>query len=238
MDWPFFLIALIVTLAFFVQAATGFGAMVIALTLGAFLYPVSELLNWFVPQVLLLSSYMLAKHHEAIDWRLFFRNIIPFMGGGLVLGQVIYYRVDTQSLTLILGAVVALLSLRALLSKTPSSKERSHLWPWTTSAGVVHGIIAAGGPLLVYGLNKQPINKAAFRSTLLLVWLVMGLGLIASFITSGQLTEAELPRIGMLALCLPISVIAGEWAHKRLNQALFEKIINLILLFCGLALLF
>jgi len=237
MEWQFAAIAAIVTLAFFVQAATGFGAMVIALTLGAFLYPVSELLNWFVPQVLILSTYMLIKHREAIDWRLFFRNIIPFMGGGMIVGQIVYYQVDTNSLTLLLGTVVAALSLRALLSNTPNKQTNSPLWPWTTSAGVVHGIIATGGPLLVYGLNKQSIDKAAFRSTLLLVWLVMGLGLIASFITSGQLTAVELPRIGILAMCLPISVMVGEWAHKRLNQALFEKIINLILLFCGLALL-
>lgn len=238
MDASFLLIAAIVTLAFFVQAATGFGAMVVALTLGAFFYPVNQLLNWFVPQVLLLSSYMLLKHHEAIDWRLLLRNILPFMGAGLLLGQLIYYRINTQSLTLVLGLLVALLSVRALLSRANASKTNTPLWPWTASAGVVHGLIAAGGPLLVYGLNQQPIQKATFRSTLLLVWLIMGLGLLLSFISSGQLTTAELPRIGLLALCLPVSVIAGEWAHKRLNQVLFEKIINLILLFCGVALLF
>lgn len=236
MDLPFALIALIVTFAFFTQAATGFGAMVIALTLGAFIYPVSTLLTWFVPQVILLSIYMLIKHHEAIDWRLFFRNIIPFMGSGVIVGQIIYYQVDTQSLTMLLGAVVAFLSLRALLSK-PKTEGSSRLWPWTLSAGVVHGIVASGGPLLVYGLNQQNINKAAFRSTLLLVWLVMGLGLVASFITSGQLTSDSLPQIGMLALCLPVSVITGEWAHKRLDQALFQKLINIILLLCGIALI-
>lgn len=235
MDWQFALVALIVTFAFFTQAATGFGAMVIALTLGAFLYPVSTLLTWFVPQVLLLSCYMLYKHHDAIDWDLFLKNIIPFMGSGLVVGQVIYYLVDTNSLTTLLGLLVAGLSLRALLSKP---KENSHtpLWPWTLSAGVVHGIIASGGPLLVYGLNQQNINKAAFRSTLLLVWLVMGISLIVSFVASQQLTTATLPSIGLLALCLPISIVLGEWAHKRLNQALFQKVINILLLVCGVVL--
>lgn len=237
MDTQFALIAVIVTFAFFTQAATGFGAMVIALTFGAFIYPVSTLLTWFVPQVLLLSCYMLIKHHEAIDWKLFFKNIIPFMGSGLVIGQVIYYKVDTQSLSLLLGIVVAALSLRALLSKPSTADGSGRLWPWTLSAGVVHGIVASGGPLLVYGLNQQNISKAAFRSTLLLVWLVMGLGLIASFISSGQLTTEALPQIGMLALCLPVSVFLGEWAHKRLNQVLFQRIINIILLMCGIALL-
>lgn len=236
MDWQFAVIALIVTFAFFTQAATGFGAVVIALTFGAFFYPVNVLLTWFIPQVLLLSAYMLIKHHDHIDWNLLLKVILPFMGGGLVLGQVIYYAADTQLLTLLLGVVVAALSLRALFVK-PKTDKAGPFWPWALSAGVVHGIIATGGPILVFGLNQQKLDKAAFRSTLLVVWLVMGVVLISSFIISGQLTKESLPQIGWLALCIPVSIVLGEYAHKRMNAELFQRIINVILLFCGMALL-
>ena len=79
----------IVFFAFFTQAATGFGAMVIAMTLSALIYPVDVLLTWFIPLVVLLSTYLLVRHHGHIDWALFLRRILPAMGAGLVLGQLV-----------------------------------------------------------------------------------------------------------------------------------------------------
>jgi uncharacterized membrane protein YfcA len=240
-DINFALFALIIFFAFFSQAATGFGAGVIALTLGAFLFPVTTLLNWVAPLVILMSLYMLAKHYRDIDWRLFLVGIIPAMGSGMVVGQILYYQLDASSLKFALGIVVVLLSLRALYLnfKAPVAvdEKKPLLLPWTLSAGVIHGLIHSGGPLLVYGINQQRIDKGAFRATLLLVWMTFSIVLVCSYIASGQLTTEYLPRLGILALILPLSSIAGEFAHKKLDHAVFQKVINVILVFCGIALL-
>jgi uncharacterized membrane protein YfcA len=240
-DINFLLFAVVVFFAFFSQAATGFGAGVIALTLGAFLFPVPTLLNWIAPLVILMSLYMLARHFGDIDWRLFLVGIIPAMGGGMVIGQVLYYQLDPSSLKFALGVVVVVLSLRALYLnyKAPIGVEEKKplLLPWTLSAGVVHGLIHSGGPLLVYGLNQQKIDKGAFRATLLLVWMTFSIVLVSSYVASGQLTAEYLPRLGILALVLPLSSIAGEFAHNLLDHSVFQKVINVILVFCGLALL-
>lgn len=236
MEMSFVLVALIVFFAFFTQAATGFGALVISMTLGALLYPIDVLLNWFVPLVVLLSLYLLARHHGHIDWSLFLKKILPGMGLGMLVGQYVFYSLNTEVLKYALGGIVVFLAGRELLRRGDMPRNIP-LLPWTLAAGVVHGIFATGGPLLVYGLNGQSIEKSVFRSTLTLVWGVLAFSLVLSYIFSGQLTTAALPQIGMLAAILPFSIMAGEWAHRYINEALFKKVINVLLVFCGVVLL-
>ena len=236
MEASFIFIGLIVFFAFFTQAATGFGALVISMTLGALLYPVDVLLTWFVPLVVLLSIYLLARHHGHIDWALFLKKILPGMGLGMLVGQSLFYSLNVDALKYLLGAVVVFLAARELL-RNKDAVRNIPLLPWTLAAGVVHGIFATGGPLLVYGLNGQKIDKAVFRSTLTVVWGALATGLVISYMVSGLLTSAALPQIGMLAAILPFSILAGDWAHDYINEDLFKKLINILLVFCGLALL-
>lgn len=236
METSFILISLIMFFGFFTQAATGFGALVISMTLGALLYPVDTLLTWFVPQVVLLSAYLLVRHHDHIDWALFLKRILPGMGIGMLAGQGLFYSLDVAALKYLLGGVVVFLAGRELLRK-PGAVRNIPLLPWTLAAGVVHGIFATGGPLLVYALNGQNIDKSVFRSTLTLVWGSLAAGLVVSYIASGLLTTEALPQIGMLAAILPLSIIAGEWAHRYVNEDLFKRVINVLLVFCGLVLL-
>ncbi len=236
METSFYIIALIVFFAFFTQTATGFGALVISMTLGALLYPVDVLLNWFVPLVVLLSIYLLARHHDHIDWSLFLKKILPGMGLGMVAGQVLFYSLNAEVLRYALGVLIVFLAGRELL-RNAAVVRNVPLLPWTLAAGVVHGIFATGGPVLVYALNSQSIEKSVFRSTLTLVWGVLASVLVTSYVMSGQLTIEALPRIGILAAVLPFSILLGEWAHHYINEALFKKAINVLLVFCGIVLL-
>lgn len=236
MDFSFILIAIIVFFAFFTQAAVGFGALVISMTLGALLYPVDVLLNWFVPLVVLLSIYLVARHHGHVDWSLLLKKILPGMGIGMLVGQAVFYSLNTEVLKYALGVLVVFLAGRELLTRSNIPRKVA-LMPWTLAAGVVHGIFATGGPVLVYALNSQSIEKGVFRSTLTLVWGVLATVLVFSYMMSGQLTTAALPQIGMLAAILPFSILLGEWAHNYINEALFKKAINVLLVFCGVVLL-
>lgn len=236
MDISFILVMGIVFFAFFTQAASGFGAMIIALTLSALIYPVPLLLTWFVPLVIMLSIYLLIRHHDHIAWRLFLTRILPGMAGGMLVGQWLFYSLDLQWLKYLLGVVVIVLASRELLRKSAGEKQPP-LLPWTLSAGVVHGIFASGGPLLVYALNGQKLEKGAFRSTLALVWLVLAVFLVASYLLSGALTTQALPQIGLLAAVLPFSILLGEWVHQRINEDHFKRAINVLLVFSGIVLL-
>lgn len=232
----FAVVAAIVFVAFMTQAATGFGGMVIALTLGALLCPVDRLLVWLVPQVVLLSVYLLIRHHAHVDWRLLLRIVLPAMGSGLLLGQLVFYRLDTEALRTALGVLVVLLALRELLRTDGAAPPRAVLLPWTFAAGIVHGIFATGGPLLVYALGAVRLDKGVFRSTLAVIWLLMAVALLSGYLASGRLGPGDWPRIALLSAVLIPAITAGEWLHGRIPATTFRRAINVLLLVCGLAL--
>ena len=62
-------LAVLVLVSFFVEAAAGFGSMVVALTVGALFSPVDELLGLLVPVNLVLSTYLVARNRAHVDWR-------------------------------------------------------------------------------------------------------------------------------------------------------------------------
>lgn len=235
-DPSFLLICAIVFFGFLTQTVTGFGAMVIAMALGALLYPVGQLLVWFLPLVLALSSYLVARHRQHIDWNIFLKTILPGMTIGLVIGQLLFFGLETAVLKRLLGAVILLLAIKELLPRKSLPKSPPML-PWTIAAGVVQGVFATGGPILVYALNAKGLDKARFRATLSLVWLAMAVMLIASLITAGKFTPSDADNIGVLLGILVAAIICGEWLHHRVNAALFTKLINALLLVAGLLLL-
>lgn len=235
MPADFFIFLAIFAFAFFAQAVVGFGGNILALTLGALLFPVPQLLTWLVPMVILLSGYILIRHHQHVAWPLLLKQVLPWMAGGLVIGQILFYVVDTTVLKKMLGAMVIALALKELLLKSDGGRRR--LPPWTFGAGVCHGLFAAGGPLLVYGIAGQSLNKSAFRSTLAVVWLGFGLVLMTSYLIAGQVQSDALPRIGIMALVLPMSIALGEWVHHRVSEGPFKILIYLLLIIAGAALL-
>jgi uncharacterized membrane protein YfcA len=70
MDNTFLLLALIVLLSYTTHALSGFGSMIIAITLGVRLYPIETLLPVLVPLDVLMNSYIVIRHRRHIEQRL------------------------------------------------------------------------------------------------------------------------------------------------------------------------
>ena len=228
----------IVFLAFLTQTVTGFGAMLIAMALGAFLFPVQQLLAWFLPLVITLSTYLVIRHWRSIDFSLLLKAILPGMTAGLLLGQVLFWNLEADALKKLLGVMIAALALRELLKSPSAETKTTPLLPWSVAAGFVHGIFATGGPVLVYALNTQKLDKGSFRSTLAMVWLIMGIALCIPLMSEGALSGDDLPVIALLIGVLTISIVIGEWLHHRVNAALFTRSIQLLLVVAGVMLCF
>ncbi len=101
-------------------------------------------------------------------------------------------------------------------------------------AGVVHGIFATGGPLLVYAASRRAMDKGTFRSTLIVVWLPLNAVLCAQLIAAGRLTAQQAPDIGILLLTLPLGVWLGERIHDRIDEGRFRKMVFSLLLVAAL----
>jgi uncharacterized membrane protein YfcA len=235
------ILALIVLLAFVIEAAAGFGATIVTVTLAAQLVPIERVLAALVPVNLGLSTYIVARHHRAVDRRLLLRRVLPFMGAGVLVGLALFQlrhhgflRLAFAIFVVTLAAVELWRSRRA----APSRPLSPAAWAATLGgAGVIHGLFATGGPLVVYAVGRELEDKARFRATLSALWLVTNAILVASYLLAGTLTAATLIDTALLVPSLLAGIVAGEWVHHRVSEARFRVAVHVLLLFAGAALL-
>lgn len=238
MDPRFALLAGAVFVAFATEALCGFGSAVIAITLGAHLYPLSELLALLVPLSCAVTSFIVARHRAHVDRGLLARRVLPLTGAGLAVGFALARAVEGPALKLAFGALVAVFAARELVRIARPRAESAPLSgaaaaPIMVAAGVLHGIYATGGPLLVYAIGRSGLDKRRFRSTLAAVWLSLNLALTTAFAAAGRFSGQALPRLAVLVPVAALAIAAGEWGHRRVDERRFRTIVFSLLLIAG-----
>lgn len=243
MDAPTLLFGLVVLGAFTVEAALGFGATVVAVSLGAFLLPIDEILHAFVPLNLALSTFFVVRNRREVDRRFLLTRVLPFMALGLPLGFFGLAAVDERTARAVLGAFVAWLAAVELWrASRPStaplpglSTPRRTLALWL--AGVVHGAFATGGPLVVYVVSRTLLDKGAFRATLSALWLLLNLALLVGFAARGEIgAESGLRSLAWLPF-LAGGLLVGDTLHRRVSADAFRRLVFTVLLVAGALLL-
>lgn len=233
-------LGLFIFLAYTVEALTGFGSIVIALSLGALLLPVDQLLPILVPLNILMTGPLTWRLRRQVDWRLLRTLILPAMLAGTLLGYGMQPWLGDQLVRMLFGALVcwfAARSLWAMFHQLPDTVRPVWLTRvWVLLAGITHGLFASGGPLLVYGLSGVALDKSRFRATLLSVWFLLNLALTLAFAFDGRLVAA-LPTLVWYLPLLPLGVWLGEWLHGRIDEQRFRQLVMVLLLFAGAALL-
>ena len=233
---PDLLLAAIVSVAFATEAALGFGATVITVTLGSLVMGLEPLLAAFVPVNLLLSGYLLGRHRRHVDGPGLGRRILPFIGAGLVVGLLLFRLRHAHLLQLAFALFVILLSLVELYrlagpgqeEAAPLSRPRAALL--LLLGGVVHGLFASGGPMVVYVMGRGRTDKARFRATLAALWLILNGILVANYWTLHLFDGASARRSLLFLPSLLLGLVAGEWLHHRLPDRLFRRLVYVVLL--------
>jgi len=241
-DEPFLLFCAIVLLANLVEAVTGFGSTILALTLAAQLYPIEWLVPVLVPINIVISAYIVVRHGDAIDTSTLLRAILPISCVGLLIGAAIFNLVHGQALELTYGAFVIFISIfelvRTRLADGPTPPlTRLKAVPWLLGGGIVQGIYASGGPLIVYYASRKLLDKRVFRSTLSSLWLILNIILCGSHVLGGKVSTESLQASGCLIPSLAIGLVLGEILHHRIGERTFRQLVFALLVVAGVSLL-
>lgn len=238
-------LALIVLAGLIIQTMTGFGFNVVAVTLGALLLPIKLWLPVVVVLNLPMSAWVAWRNRESIDWSLLLRQILPIMGVGFAFGIVAAFVLSGNWLRTSFGVLVVVLAARELIrllglrhADTPPSVESTPARIWVLLAGVVQGLFASGGPLLVHALSRIDIPRARFRATLMTVWFSLNLVLSVAYLAGGFWTADMGWRAAWLVLLVPPGVWLGDWLHHRASERGFAIAVQVVLLAAGLGLVF
>ncbi len=233
------LLGLIIFLSYTIQAMTGFGSIVLAITFGSFFYPIKEILPILVMLDLLLNLYIISRHFSHVEKELLLRKIFPLMFAGAIFGLSIFKSYAGSSKRL-LGFVVTFLAGFELFNFYRRKEEEIRpevLNFFVFGSGVVEGMYASGGPLLVYVLNKLRLEKSAFRSTLALLWIVMDIVLIMAYVFMGILGRGEILKTLLFLPVVGVSLYVGEFLHFRVDEKSFRLVVLYVLLIGGLSIL-
>lgn len=235
-------LSFLVLVSFFVEAAAGFGSMVVALTVGALFMPVDTLLGLLLPVNLVLSSYLVIRGRAHVSWGFLGRRVVPLMTLGLVAGTALTRVVDAslaKPLFAVFVVVIAAWQLQqsraadVALGPLPEAARVGGL----LGAGVIHGVFATGGPLAVFVSARELEGKAAFRATLSALWVVMNLLVLPRLVQDGALTAQTLSTSALLVVPLVVGIGLGERVHAALDERRFRVAVAALLLVAGLVLL-
>lgn len=232
-------LAVVVLLAFSIEAALGFGATLVAVALGSFFVGLDVLLPALVPLNVLLSGFLVARYWRAVETRFLFTRLLPLMAVGLPLGQLAFQTIDASILKRIFGAFVAVVAaielrrMRLHANEAPVPLRRPVEVAFLLLGGVVHGAFATGGPMAVYVTGRVVHDKGAYRATLSVLWLALNLVLVGSYGVSGALGPETLSLSVVLAPSLLLGLVVGELAHHRVPVATFRAGVFAMLLLAG-----
>lgn len=232
--------ALVACLAFTVQTAVGFASTLLCVTLGAHIMPIRQVVALAVLMSFAQTSYVVLRHRDGVRWRMLGTRIIPLMLLGGAVGYLVVREIAGAWVEPAFAVMVTLLALRELVRMLRSPGEEQPIARWVSNgviaiAGVVHGAYATGGPPLVYAVGRE-LPKREMRATLSVVWLVMDGALMASFLLDGTYTLATLEPLLFVPIALPVGVLLGELAHRKVDERRFKLGLFALLFLAGLSL--
>ena len=159
------LLGIIALVAFCTEGAIGFGATVIAASIGAQLVPLDELLPAFVPVNMALSAYLLLTGVRSIAWRLLLVEIGPAVAIGAAVGLALFHLPAKGVFALAFGVFVTGLAILQLVR--PATRPLARVWRYLMLGigGLAHGLFGTGGPMIVYVARRRVEDKGVFRAT-------------------------------------------------------------------------
>ena len=233
---------IVVFIANIFQGITGFAGTVLAMPASLFLvgYGVAKpILNVFG---FLSGIYVFAGNRKHVETHIL-TKILCIMGVGVIGGIVIKSMVDIHArwLYIVLGIFVCMVACYGLFAGKRETAEVPSNGLLDGGllliAGLIHGIFACSGPLVITYLTKNLPDKTKFRATISTVWIVFNGVIMISDIFAGAFT---LPVLLQLCIATPFlfgGMYVGSKLVQKMDQSFFMKLTYVLLLLSGLSLL-
>lgn len=241
MDVKIVILMGIVLLSFTSHALSGFGSIIIAITLGSNLYPIKTLLPILVPLDILINGYLLARYRSSVDRTYLLRKVLPSMSAGFIAGIILFSLLESSVLKGIFGVFVVVISARELWlaarrgdTRPISAVSRA---AYLILGGFIQGVFASGGPPVVYAVSRSIRDKTVFRSTLAAIWFTINSVLILAYAVTGRLTVETISYSAILLPVVLVGIVVGELLHRWINERHFKIAIYCLLIVAGLSIL-
>lgn len=227
---------LVVLLAYWVRGMAGFGSGLIAVPLLTLMWPVTIAVPVVVALDYLGSASQGIRNVDRVAWPEQV-VLIPFMVLGVAGGLWVLQAVPTALLARILGGFVVAYAVYQMLPLRELRGTRLAATYCGVLGGLVGTLFGTGGPFYVIYLNLRGLDRAGFRATFAMNFLIDGGVRLAAFAGAGLFSRQTL---SYLLAAVPIAgagLLAGGRIQTGLSPPAFQLVIRVLLLASGLALL-
>lgn len=223
----------------------GFGAGVgfLATPLMVLVISPAEAVGIMLPLLILIDQVGMASYWRKWSWAAV-QPIVVFGAVGIGAGALLFQYVSADALRLGLGVIAILFTLFQLHQQYGQKHGIARHLAGGPVSGAVLGaatgftstISHAGGPPVTAHLLSLNLDKLTYQACSVLIFWAINLMKIGPFLAIGVLDGASLWRSLALAPFAVIGVLIGVWAHKRVPQDLFFRVMTIALLITGVKL--
>lgn len=231
------LCALVVLTAYFVRGIVGFGSGLIAIPLLALFLPLSAVVPAIALTDYLASAQQGVGSRRSILWPALL-VLLPFIIAGVAVALWLFGHAEPGTLTRALGLFVICYALYTLSGLHPGRIDHPRRWaPLGALGSLVGTLFGTGGPFYVAYLQLWGPDKSQFRATASTCFLAEGSVRIAGYLAAGFFNADSLALFALALPLMAVGLYAGHHVHTRIGESTFKRLISLLLIGSGLALL-
>lgn len=235
MEWA--IPALVVFAAAFTQSLTGFGSALVAMAVLPALIGIRTATPLVALLAMTLEGLLLIRYREAVN----LRQVWPLLATsalGIPAGVLALRHVEERVVMVALGLVIAGYALYALINpRLPRLDHPAWAGVFGFVAGVLGGAYNTSGPPVVVYASAQGWTPSQFKGNLQGFFLVSDGLVILGHLLSGNLTGQVLYLYAVAIPALLLGAFLGARLDRRLNPAVFRKVVLGLLFIVGLRLL-
>jgi uncharacterized membrane protein YfcA len=233
---PGLLIAAIVLVSAFAQSLTGFGFALIMMPLVTVVLGVQTAAPVVALAALTVYSVNLVRYRRSINLPEVLRLGVA-SAAGVPAGIWVLSNADEKAVMRILGLVlVAYAGYSLLQPKAQRLLARGWVYPAGFLAGCFGGAYnTPGPPVIVYGSMRQ-WPRDEFRAVLQALFFLNGILVVASHALVQHLTRQVLVYYLYAVPALAVGILVGSVVDPRIDQEQYRRIVTLMILVLGLAL--
>lgn len=231
------LVILAIFLAIFTQTVSGFGLALVSMSLLVPLLGVQVATPLVALVAVAAEAILVIRYRAALNLKVVWQLVLAAFAG-IPLGVIALQRVDEQVVLTVLGAVLVFYAAYALLNlRLPEL----HHPAWAYGLGFIAGILGgaynvSGPPVIVYG-NCRRWLPAEFKGNLQGFFLAVSLFAVLGHFLAGNVIP-EVWRYFLPALVgLALGILLGSLVDRRINPALFRRLVLVLLMVLGLRLI-
>ena len=237
--WQLAWCALVVVAAYTLRGATGFGAGVVAIPLLVLVLPLRAVIPVITTLGIVASFGQTVREFRHVEWRGVRGLLLPTVAGAAV-GLWLFKALHPELLRSALALFIIVYALWTLAPrKAVLHAPRAWLAPLAGIGGGLLSTLFGGmaGPIFVVYLNALNLDKARFRATMSAILFLLALLRAGGY---GGLGFYDARALALIALLLPamlVGMVLGERVHHGMPEMTFKRVVAVLLVASGVALL-